>query len=58
MSAEKTTKGKAFDRRLFSRVMEFVRPYRTVFWTCFALTILLAVIGVVQIGRASCRERV
>ena len=48
MSAEKTTKGKAFDRRLFSRVMEFVRPYRTVFWTCFALTILLAVIGVVR----------
>lgn len=43
-----TTKGKAFDRRLFARVMTFVRPYRGLFWSCFALTILLAVIGVVR----------
>lgn len=40
--------GKAFDRKLFSRVFEFVRPYRGIFWTAFALTILLAGLGVVR----------
>ncbi len=48
MSDQQKAKGQAFDLRLFSRVMEFVRPYRTVFWSCFALTILLSVIGVVR----------
>ncbi|MCB0792480.1 MAG: ABC transporter ATP-binding protein [Flavobacteriales bacterium] len=42
------TKGRAFDQRLFARVMTFVRPYRTVFWVTFALTILLSGIGVVR----------
>jgi len=40
--------GKAFDRKLFMRVFAFVRPYRGVFWAAFALTILLAGLGVVR----------
>ena len=40
--------GKAFDLTLFKRVMAHVRPYRGVFWSAFALTILLAFIGVVR----------
>jgi ATP-binding cassette subfamily B multidrug efflux pump len=48
MSEGPTTKGKAFDRRLFARVMTFVHPYRGLFWSSFALTIVLAVIGVVR----------
>ena len=48
MSETASPKGKAFDRRLFSRVMTFVHPYRGLFWSCFVLTILLAVIGVVR----------
>ena len=48
MSEAASPKGKAFDRRLFARVMTFVRPYRGLFWPCFALTIVLAVIGVVR----------
>jgi len=40
--------GKAFDRKLFSRVFEFTRPYRALFWTSFALTVLLAVLGVAR----------
>ena len=48
MSAESGAKGKAFDARLFSRVMAFVRPYRGLFWACFALTILLSAVGVVR----------
>jgi hypothetical protein len=43
-----TAQGKAFDRKLFGRVMTFVQPYRVLFWTTFALTILLAVLGVVR----------
>lgn len=48
MSDAKSTSGTAFDRRLFARVMAFVRPYRTVFWTMFALTILISGLGVVR----------
>ncbi|MCB9180838.1 MAG: ABC transporter ATP-binding protein [Flavobacteriales bacterium] len=48
MSDAKSTSGSAFDRRLFARVMAFVRPYRTVFWTMFALTILISGLGVVR----------
>ncbi len=48
MSEAASPKGKAFDRRLFARVMTFVHPYRGLFWSCFALTIVLAVIGVVR----------
>ena len=48
MSDAKSTSGSAFDRRLFVRVMAFVRPYRTVFWTMFALTILISGLGVVR----------
>ena len=43
-----TTKGKAFDRKLFARVFQFVQPYRRLFWLSFALTILLAGMGVVR----------
>ena len=43
-----TAAGKAFDRRLFARVFAFVRPYRGLFWGTFALTILLAGLGVVR----------
>jgi ATP-binding cassette subfamily B protein len=42
------TKGKAFDVGLFKRVMRFVQPYRRLFWTTFALTILLSFVGVVR----------
>lgn len=48
MSDGATVKGKAFDRRLFGRVLGFVRPYRGLFWASFALTILLSLIGVVR----------
>ncbi|MFT3885955.1 MAG: ABC transporter ATP-binding protein [Flavobacteriales bacterium] len=48
MSADATTKGRAFDLALFRRVMAFVRPYRKTFWMCFWLTILLSLIGVVR----------
>lgn len=43
-----TAQGKAFDRKLFSRVFAFTRPYRAIFWTTFALTIFLAGLGVVR----------
>lgn len=43
-----TTKGRAFDRRLFGRVMTFVRPYRGLFWWCFALTVVLSLLGVIR----------
>jgi ATP-binding cassette, subfamily B, multidrug efflux pump len=41
-------KGKAFDRKLFARVMTFVRPYRRIFWLSLLLTILLSGLGVVR----------
>jgi ATP-binding cassette subfamily B multidrug efflux pump len=47
MSSTNTT-GKAFDRRLFGRVFAFTKPYRLTFWVTFALTILLALLGVVR----------
>ncbi len=40
--------GKAFDRKLFGRVFAFTKPYRALFWTAFALTIVLAGLGVVR----------
>lgn len=43
-----STKGKAFDRKLFARVFQFAQPYRKLFWVSFALTILLAGIGVIR----------
>ncbi|HQV37987.1 MAG: ABC transporter ATP-binding protein [Flavobacteriales bacterium] len=42
------TKGKAFDVGLFRRVMQFVRPYRRLFWITFALTIFLSLVAVVR----------
>lgn len=42
------TKGKAFDVGLFRRVMQFVRPYRRLFWITFSLTIFLSMVGVVR----------
>ena len=47
MSSTNTT-GKAFDRRLFGRVFAFTKPYRLTFWVTFALTILLALLGVIR----------
>ena len=41
-------KGKAFDRKLFGRVMTFVRPYRRIFWLSLLLTIVLSGLGVVR----------
>ncbi|MBP8822184.1 MAG: ABC transporter ATP-binding protein [Flavobacteriales bacterium] len=43
-----TPQGKAFDVGLFRRVMGFVRPYKRLFWTTFALTILLSLLSVVR----------
>lgn len=43
-----SAQGKAFDRQLFGRVFAFTRPYRLVFWTSFALTIFLAILGVAR----------
>ena len=43
-----TVQGKAFDRKLFARVFQFVQPYRFTFWITFVLTILLAGLGVVR----------
>ncbi|MBK8497241.1 MAG: ABC transporter ATP-binding protein [Flavobacteriales bacterium] len=43
-----TAQGKAFDRKLFAQVFAFTRPYKAVFWTSFALTIFLALLGVVR----------
>ncbi len=48
MSENATVRGKAFDRRLFARVVDFVGPYKGLFWSCFALTILLSLIGVAR----------
>ncbi len=48
MSGAAAVQGKAFDGKLFRRVLVFVRPYRTLFWSCFALTILLSIIGVIR----------
>jgi ATP-binding cassette subfamily B multidrug efflux pump len=48
MSAPGQAQGKAFDGRLFARVFAFTKPYRTLFWAAFTLTILLAGIGVVR----------
>ncbi|MBL8001322.1 MAG: ABC transporter ATP-binding protein [Flavobacteriales bacterium] len=41
-------KGRAFDRKLFGRVMGFVRPYKRVFWLSLVLTIVLSGLGVVR----------
>ncbi len=46
--AATTVRGKAFDGRLFARVFAFTKPYRVTFWITFALTILIAAIGVVR----------
>ncbi len=48
MSSTATVQGKAFDGKLFRRVLVFVRPYQMLFWSCFALTILLSIIGVIR----------
>jgi ATP-binding cassette subfamily B protein len=47
--------GKAFDNKLFGRVMVYVRPYQRVLYQALALTILLAIVGVLRpylIGKA------
>ena len=48
MSSEQGSAGKAFDGRLFARVMRFVQPYRMVFWGTLLLTILLSGLGVLR----------
>lgn len=45
MSQTSSVSGKAFDYRLLSRVMEFVKPYYGRFWLTLLLTIVLAFIG-------------
>ena len=40
--------GKAFDYKLFKRVMEFVKPYKAMFWLTSLLTIVLAFIGPIR----------
>lgn len=42
------SKGKAFDRKLFARVMVFVKPYQRIFWLTLVLTIVLSGLGVVR----------
>ncbi|MCZ4409568.1 ABC transporter ATP-binding protein [Cryomorphaceae bacterium 1068] len=47
--------GKAFDTKLFSRVMVYAKPYMGVLYQALLLTILLAVVGVLRpylIGKA------
>ncbi len=46
--AKKTVQGKAFDRKLFSRVFAFTRPYRAVFHWTVVLTVVLSIVGVVR----------
>lgn len=43
-----TVTGKAFDVRLFSRVMKFVAPYKSMFYLTSFLTIVLAVLGPIR----------
>lgn len=45
MSKQATVSGKAFDYRLFNRVMEFVKPYKGRFYLTSLLTVLLAFLG-------------
>ncbi len=40
--------GRAFDSSLLRRVFRFTGPYRSIFWTALALTILLALLGPVR----------
>lgn len=40
--------GKAFDRKLFRRVMRYVKPYMGTFYLAFTLIIVLAALGVVR----------
>lgn len=47
--------GKAFDRKLFTRVFRYVAPYKRVFYFALFLTIFLAALGVIRpilIGKA------
>ncbi len=47
--------GKAFDSKLFGRVISYAKPYMPVFWLAFFLTIFLAILGVIRpvlIGKA------
>ena len=47
--------GRAFDMKLFRRVVQYVTPYRRVFYLAFFLTIFLAGVGVIRpilIGQA------
>ncbi len=46
--SQSTVSGKAFDYRLFNRVMQFVKPYKAMFYMTSLLTIVLAVIGTIR----------
>lgn len=39
------TTGKTFDFKIFTRLMSFVKPYRTLFWVATISTVLLAVVS-------------
>lgn len=40
--------GKAFDLKLFTRVLKYVAPYKRIFYLSFFLTILLAGLAVIR----------
>ncbi len=45
MSAENNITGKAFDFRLFRRILAYVKPYRNIFAFCILFTISLSFLG-------------
>ncbi len=45
---KKSAQGKAFDRKLFARVFQFVQPYKFTFWVTVWLTLLLSIVGVIR----------
>jgi ATP-binding cassette subfamily B protein len=48
MSKKKSVSGKAFDVKLFKKVMAFVKPYKIRFWFTFILTLLLGVVAPIK----------
>tara|TARA_R110001592_G_scaffold363221_1_gene681570 strand:- start:26 stop:1780 length:1755 start_codon:yes stop_codon:yes gene_type:complete len=48
MIKKKSVSGKAFDVKLFKKVMAFVKPYKIRFWFTFVLTLLLGVVAPIK----------
>ena len=40
--------GKAFDLKVFRKVLQFVRPYKVIFWVALVLTIILAILSTLR----------